>query len=210
MSDGHVRFSSGSWCSHIFRTFVFGLLAVVVVAGVDVLQGETGIARAETETRTQENLEVGYSLLESSLRDESQLKWLLLMRKLTLNKPPAEIASIMERISETSKRRAAEISKLRRLKPDVSREPDPSPVGDAIQASAKAVGMHEMVFPDGAFNIRFLFLQAQATRMIAVIAVETAGLDPNEERSKWLRKLAKEFEGLRDELVKSVENCSPR
>ncbi len=210
MSDGHVRFSSGSWSSHIFRTFVFGLLAVVVVAGVDVLQGETGIARAETETRTQENLEVGYSLLESSLRDESQLKWLLLMRKLTLNKPPAEIASIMERISETSKRRAAEISKLRRLKPDVSREPAPSPVGDAIQASAKAVGMHEMVFPDGAFNIRFLFLQAQATRMIAVIAVETAGLDPNEERSKWLRKLAKEFEGLRDELVKSVENCSPR
>ncbi|MED5261119.1 MAG: hypothetical protein VX574_01790 [Myxococcota bacterium] len=210
MSDSHVRFSSGSRCSRIFRTFFFGLLAVVVVAGVDVLQGETGIARAETETRTQENLEVGYSLLESSLRDESQLKWLLLMRKLTLNKPPAEIASIMERISETSKRRAAEISKLRRLKPDVSREPAPSPVGDAIQASAKAVGMHEMVFPDGAFNIRFLFLQAQATRMIAVIAVETADLDPNEERSKWLRKLAKEFEGLRDELVKSVENCSPR
>ena len=70
--------------------------------------------------------------------------------------------------------------------------------------------MHEMDFPDGAFNIRFLFLQAQATRMIAVIAVETADLDPNEKRSKWLRKLAKEFEGLRDDLVKSVENCSPR
>ena len=208
MSDSHERFSSARWRSRIFRPFVFGLLAVVFVAGVDVLRGETGVARAET--RTQENLEVGYSLLESSLRDESQLKWLLLMRKLTLNKPPAEIASIMERISETSKRRAAEISKLRRLKPDVSREPSPSPVGDAIQASAKALGMHEMVFPDGAFNIRFLFLQAQATRMIAVIAVETADLDPNEERSKWLRKLAKEFEGLRDELVKSVENCSPR
>ena len=170
--------------------------------------GSTGVARAES--RTQQDLEMGYSLLESSLGDETDLKWLLLMRKLTLNKPPAEIASIMERISETSKARAAEISRLRRLDPDVSENPPSSPVGNAIQASAKAMGMHEMVFPDGEFNIRFLFLQAQATRMIAVIAAETAELDPNEERSAWLRKVSKEFESLRDELVESVKNCSPR
>ena len=189
------------------RNSAMTVLALVAVGGVGDVLGEAGVARAET--RTQKNLEVGYSLLESSLGDESQLKWLLLMRKLTLHKPPAEIASIMERISQTSKSRAAEISKLRKLEPDVSAEPSSSPVGDAIQASAKAVGMHEMVFPDGAFNIRFLFLQAQATRMIAVIAAETAKLDPNEERSKWLRKLSKEYEGLRDELVGSVKNCSP-
>ena len=189
------------------RTSAMTVLALVAVGGVGDVLGEAGVARAET--RTQENLEVGYSLLESSLGDESQLKWLLLMRKLTLHKPPAEIASIMEKISQTSKSRAAEISKLRELEPDVTVEPSSSPVGDAIQASAKAVGMHEMVFPDGAFNIRFLFLQAQATRMIAVIAAETAKLDPNEERSKWLRKLSKEYEGLRDELVGSVKNCSP-
>ena len=189
------------------RTSAMTVLALVAVGGVGDVLGEAGVARAET--RTQENLEVGYSLLESSLGDESQLKWLLLMRKLTLHKPPAEIASIMEKISQTSKSRAAEISKLRELEPDVTVEPSSSPVGDAIQASAKAMGMHEMVFPDGAFNIRFLFLQAQATRMIAVIAAETAKLDPNEERSKWLRKLSKEYEGLRDELVGSVKNCSP-
>lgn len=207
MTNRNQAQPSEAWGLRALRSSIVAVLAVVIVAGVGDVLGETGVARAET--RTQENLEVGYSLLESSLGDESELKWLLLMRKLTLHKPPAEIASIMEKISQTSKTRAAEISKLRKLDPDVSAEPSSSPVGDAIQASAKAMGMHEMVFPDGAFNIRFLFLQAQATRMVAVIAAETAELDPNKERSKWLRKLAKEFEGLRDELVESVKNCSP-
>lgn len=183
---------------------------VLIIFGVESLGGGLGwIGSAKAANTTHEDLLIGYSLLEGSLSDETGLKWLLLVRKLTLNKPPPEIAKLMERISETSKKRAAEIRKLRKLKPEVTGKPPPSPVGDAIEASAKRMGTHEMVFPDGSFNMRFLFLQAQATRMIAVIATETAMFDENEERKKWLEALSIEYEGLRDELVASVKSCTP-
>jgi hypothetical protein len=65
-----------------------------------------------------------------------------------------------------------------------------------------------MLHPDGTFSVRFLFLQAQATRMISVIADKTAKLEPNAERRKWLKALAKEYEGCHDVVVTVVEKHS--
>ena len=169
---------------------------------------ESGIAHASKKSH--DDLLTTYTLLGAALSDESRLKWLLLVRKITLNKPPDEVVKLMEKLSTTSKKRAAELEELRKLKPSVEGTPDPSPIGDAIQASAKDMGIYEMIFPDGGFNIRFLFLQAQATRMIAVIADEAAKIDANPKRQKWLKNLAAEYEGLRNELVESVKNCTPR
>ena len=187
-------------------------LVALAVFGV-ATQGNQWVGPHEAQANTgkrHEDLLTVYTLLGASLSDESNLKWLLLMRKLTLNKTPTEVAKLMEEISATSKKRADELEKIRKLAPSVVGVPLPSPIGDAIQASAKDMGTHEMIFPDGNFNMRFLFLQAQATRMIAVIAKEGAKVETNATRKQWLDNLATEYEGLRNKLLASVKNCVPR
>lgn len=62
-----------------------------------------------------------------------------------------------------------------------------------------------MIEIGGSFGVRFVFLQAQATRMVYAIATAGAEIEPNERRAEWLRRLAAEYEGYRDELVGIVE-----
>lgn len=40
--------------------------------------------------------------------------------------------------------------------------------------------------------------------MVAALALSTAGKEPNKERQKWLRQLATEYEGLREQLVTAL------
>ena len=155
-------------------------------------------------------LEVGWDLLQTTLSGEAKLKWLLLLRQVTLKEPGKKIEKMLRQIQEASAKRVEELAELRRLSPDVSATPSPSAIGDAIQDSATDEGTKEMVFSDGSFNIRFVFLQAQATRMISVIAKQTALIDPNPRRKKWLGEVAKQYEGFRDEFVEAFESCQPR
>ena len=67
-----------------------------------------------------------------------------------------------------------------------------------------------MLFPDGQFGMRFMFLQAQATRMISVIAAQAAEIDPNAKRKKWAQAVSEEYARYREDLVKAVEKCVPR
>jgi hypothetical protein len=90
--------------------------------------------------------------------------------------------------------------------PDVSVEPyPPDAIGESISSNASKTGLGEMVGRNGSFGVRFIFLQAQATRMVYAIAAAAAEIDPNEERAKWLTALGAEYEGYRDELVVIVE-----
>ena len=155
-------------------------------------------------------LEVGYDLLQTTLSGEAKLKWLLLLRKVTLKEPGKKIQKMLQQIQQASAKRVEELAELRGLSPDASGTPPPSVIGDAIQDSATDEGTKEMVFSDGSFNIRFVFLQAQATRMISVIAKQTALLDSNPRRQKWLGEVAKQYEGYREGLVEAFESCRPR
>ncbi len=157
--------------------------------------------------KDQENRLVGYKLLAQSLSDEASLKWLRFARGITLKGPAKPVANLMERISKVSAKRAEELEKLRKLPPNVTGKPPPSPLGDAIQASAKGLGIYEMIFSNRTFNMRFILLQAQATRMIAVIADQTAKIEPNETRKRWLKQLSKEYESIREDIVSAVEGC---
>jgi len=67
-----------------------------------------------------------------------------------------------------------------------------------------------MLFPDGAFDIRFLFLQAQATRMASLIAAQTAKTDPDPARKTWLKEVSEQYEKFRGELVESLSACTPK
>ena len=83
-------------------------------------------------------------------------------------------------------------------------------IGNAIQAAAKWEGTKEMLFPEGQFDMRFILLQAQATRMISVIAEQAAKIDPNPEREKWLEAVSKEYADYRENLLQTVERCELR
>ena len=101
-------------------------------------------------------LEVGWDLLQTTLSGEAKLKWLLLLRQVTLKEPGKKIEKMLRQIQEASAKRVEELAELRRLSPDVSATPPPSAIGDAIQDSATDEGTKEMVFSDGSFNIRFV------------------------------------------------------
>lgn len=168
------------------------------------------VAYAESATQKRDDLLIGYDLLAQSLSDEAQLKYLLWLRELTLQGPAKEVERLMTTIYEASDKRSGELEKLRTLAPAATAKPPPSPIGDAIQSAAQWAGTKEMLFPDGEFGMRFVFLQAQATRMISVIAEQTAKIDPNAERQRWLEAVGKEYEDYREQLVKAVEKCAPR
>ena len=178
--------------------------AISAVVLVTVLAGGSPARAAQSQ---QDERLVGYNLLAESLSGEASLNWLYLMREVTLKGPQKEVGRLMKRISKISKQRAEELEGLRKLAPDVTASPPPSPLGDAIQNAAKGLGTKEMIFSDKSFDMRFLLLQAQATRMIAVIAEETAKIDPNERRKAWLDELSKEYEALREEIVVAVKAC---
>jgi hypothetical protein len=177
-----------------------------------LLSAETTIAqsKAEAPAETSNDLLVGYALLDTTLSGESMLKWLLLLRESTFQSPAKATQEILTRISKASAIRSKELQRLRKLTPRATRKPPPSPIGDAIQDAASDAGEHEMLFPDGAFDIRFLFLQAQATRMISVMAAQVAKVDPNPERQAWLKKVSSQYDNFRNELVSSLSGCIPK
>jgi hypothetical protein len=175
-----------------------------------LLSSAAPVAGDGTEEETYDDLRVAYALLQESLTAEADLKWLLWLRELTLQGTTEDVERLMTTIHEASGRRAGELASLRKLSPDVTGEGPASLIGDAIQAGAKREGTKEMIFPDGEFNIRFVFLQAQATRMISVIAEQAAKIDPNPERKKWLEVVGRQYADYRNDLVKAAEKCELR
>jgi hypothetical protein len=158
---------------------------------------------ADSTEHSRQDMLIGYDLLAYTLSEESRLSTLNLFKNLTFKSPNKAIENMMQTLSDASKRRASELTKLRRLAPDVTDKPtEESPIGDAITAVSKDIGKSEMMSRDGGFDIRFILLQAQATRMVTAIATATARFDPNRERKVWLKKVAAEYEGYRDEIVK--------
>jgi hypothetical protein len=181
--------------------------STVLVAACALLAG-AGCDRLQTSepkppgTSAHEDLLMGYGILADTLSDESHLRALKLLKKVTFRGPVEEVGKAMDVLAKASKQRKNELEDLRKLAPDVTGEPAThSPIGDAITAVAKDVGTHEMLDRDGAFNLRFMLLQAQATRMVSAIATAIAEHEPNAERKKWLGAVASEYEGYRNQIV---------
>ena len=171
-----------SWCSYPTPAFLYRIFWVTLMAVVMLGCANRPGSSADSTTlsaQDRQSLLLAVSLLEDTLGGEAELKWLLLVKKLTLQGPGKEVEQIMVRIQRASEKRKSELQSLRKLDPPIMGEPPPSPMGDAIQSAAEEAGTEEMIFSKGVFNIRFLFLQAQATRMISVVAAQAAWVDPN-------------------------------
>ncbi len=153
-----------------------------------------------------QGLLTAYAILEDTLSQEAKLGALGFLKKITFSRPVPEIDALMKRISKVSEKRIDELEDLRKLAPDASAAPDyMDPIGNAITSNATRSGMDEMLDRHGSFGIRFVFLQAQATRMVSAIALAAAEVEPNERRRKWLKDLSIEYESIRDALVVIVE-----
>jgi hypothetical protein len=203
------RRTGKTWSSTRTLGLRIGAMLLALV-GCDRRPAEDAIPKSTTPVR--EDLLIGYGLLADTLSDESHLRTLDLFKKLTLNASNDAIAKMMQTLSEASTLRADELSKLRHLAPDVSDNPtQPSPIGDAITDVAKEFGKSEMLSRSGGFDVRFVLLQAQATRMVAAMATAIARFEPNPQRKKWLKSIANEYEGYRGDLIKylSVGADSP-
>ena len=194
----------GTLASKVFFVVVASVW-VLFLLPVQVVRAEPSPTLAAEDRKS---LEIAFELLESSLSAEAELKWLVIFKKLTFEGPAKEVEGIMKKIQRASEIRAKEFQSLRKLVPPVTAEPPPSPMGDAIETAAEEAGTEELIFSSGVFNIRFLFLQAQATRMISVVAEQAAKVDPNDQRSEWLRNVSNEFEKYRDDLVDIAKLCS--
>lgn len=174
-------------------------LVALQLGGCDRLQGAEP---APPATSSHQDLLMGYELLADTLNDESHLRALKLLKKITFRGPVEEVGQAMDVLGKASKRRKEELKALRKLAPDVTAPPAArSPIGDAITAVAKEAGTEEMLDRDGAFNLRFMLLQAQATRMVAAMAEAIAAHEPNAERRRWLGEVATEYEGYRNQIV---------
>lgn len=150
----------------------------------------------------QQDLLIGYNLLANTLSDESRLHSLDVLKTLQIDGTNDAIGKMMTTISDASTRRASELTKLVQLAPNVSDKPSAvSLIGEAITAAAKEIGKSEMTSRDGGFDVRFVLLQAQATRMVAAIATAIERFEPNPERKEWLKSLAVEYEGYRSEMI---------
>ena len=156
----------------------------------------------EIDESTRQELLVGYELLARTLDDESKLGKLEIVKTLMLDAPNDAIAKQMKRLSDISEKRAGELEDLRRLAPRVSDKPArKSPMGDAINEIAKDFGKSDMLSRAGGFDVRFVLVQAQATRMMASMAIALARFDPQPKRQAWLKRLANDYERYRGDLV---------
>ena len=169
---------------------------------------------------------IGYKILHHTLEKESQLKYLHWLRYVTFRGPEDEVKEIMTTIYNTSKKRTTELERLWKIPYDPIIQIEKTPIsliGDSIQADVEYSSTIEMLSismlssssttsttksPWKTWDIRFFFLQAQATRMVSGVATSIRKFERNDERRKWLIELAEEYENIREDLVFLLSGAS--
>jgi hypothetical protein len=162
-----------------------------------LVSNEAGLSEAKRQ-----ELLSGYELLANTLADESKLGKLEIVKKLMLDAPNDRIGKLMDGLSHVSETRADELEELRKLEPQVSDKPArSSPIGEAINDIAKDFGKDDMLSRKGGFDVRFVLVQAQATRMVAAMSAALARFEPHPKRKQWLEKVSRDYEDYRGDLI---------
>lgn len=170
----------------------------------------------ETNSSEHNQLLIGYKLLHHTLKKESQLKYLHLLRDATFRGPKGSLKSILTTVHQTSKTRFHELEQLFvDESPKILLKDTPKSVmSNSIQEQVEKSSTKELVplpfssstspLPHAQWGLRFVFIQAQATRMVVALATSLSKFEANAERKQWLRKVANEFEDIRETLVEST------
>ena len=200
---------------------VFGV-TIPVVSTPALAPAEYPMAEAPSQSSNKvtstehDQLLVGYKILHHTLKKESQLKYLHWLRDATFRGPRGSLKTVMTTVYQTSQTRTRELEQLfvdqspRILLKDAPE----SAMGDSIQGDVEKTSTRELAplpfssslssWPHLEWNIRFLFIQAQATRMVVALSTSLLKFEANEERKLWLVQLADEFEEIRETLVESM------
>ena len=178
-----------------------------------------------------------YKILHHTLKKESQLKYLHLLRQVLIyrGRPLGAIDGIMAVIYDTSRVRAKELEILfdEPYVPRITlRDAPQSAIGDSIQNDVEKSSLHELVLSPFLFPfvskttssssssdlksenwiVRFIFIQAQATRMVVALSASLIKFETNQVRKNWLTKLSAEYETIRETLIEynsmQLSSCS--
>mmetsp|Transcript_16617 Transcript_16617/g.41636 ORF Transcript_16617/g.41636 Transcript_16617/m.41636 type:complete len:320 (+) Transcript_16617:204-1163(+) len=164
-----------------------------------------------------DELLIGYKILHHTLKKESQLKYLHWLRDATFRGPKGSLKSAVTTVYKTSKTRFHELEQLFVDESPTIRLKDApkSAMGDSIQDDVEQTSTGELVpLPFSSLSpsspkhlqwgVRFVLIQAQATRMVVALSTSLMKFETSPERKQWLSQLADEFEGIRETLVENI------
>lgn len=187
------------------RIVAVTLVSLVVGAGLGgvVTYSATPAPRSEP-ARQRNDLVAGYGLMWSTLEDESQVYKLGLLKRITLDAPPERILSIMGQVSEAANNTLEELGRYRELEPRIARLPETDSFGTVLQAAMKEDSTKILLEHSPKFSKRLIISQAQALRMVIVLAQEIAKGDPNPERQAWLQRVAGDYGKMYDSYLTNL------
>ena len=190
------------------RTLVLAVVASVaigVAAGwlTSRLAQRTPTAPVDA-SRAHQELLVAYSLLTTTLEDESQLDRLGFFKTITFDRPPETIRTIMGQVSDAAENTLKQLDGYRGLSPRIATLPQQHGFGDTLQEALKKDIKSSLMDRSPRFSRRLLLSQTQALGMLAVLTSEIEKIDPNHDRKVWLRRVSNDFGKMYDAYVQHL------
>lgn len=169
------------------------ILALALVACTD--HGEDPVPRSDA---TPQSLNVGYSILRATLRDEQHLKIIRFTKAIVTFKSISEpTRQVIDDIAQTSAVVLDELEKLSSLTPGIVF--DIEMVGQIDQMTRDALRIttaKEFIASKEDFEVRLLVSQTQALRFISHLAKELQVVETNSKRKEWLGTISDQYEKL--------------
>ena len=187
------------------RIVAVALVSLVVGAALGGVVAYSAKPTPRSDPARQRNdLVAGYGLMWSTLEDEAQIDKLGLLKRITLDAPPERILSIMAQVTKAANNTLEELGRYRELKPRIARLPVEDSFGTVLQAAMKEDSTKILLEHSPKFSKRLIISQAQALRMVIVLAQEIAKGDPNKERQAWLRRVASDYAKMYDSYLTNL------
>jgi len=171
----------------------FLILVLTLVACND--HGKNPVSCSDTTTQS---LNVGYSILRVTLRDEQHLKTIRFTKAIVTFKSISEPTKrVIDDIAQTSAVALEELEQLESLAPGIIF--DIERVGQIDQMTRDALRIttaKEFLTSNEDFEVRLLVSQTQALRFISHLTKELHVIETNTKRKEWLGAISEQYEML--------------
>jgi hypothetical protein len=181
---------------------IVALALVCLVAGAALGAVVAYAGRSKPSPRS--DLSTAYTLMWSTLEDESGIDKLGLFKKVTFDTPPEKVLGIMTQVSKAADNTLEELERYRKLEPSIKRLPEPDSFGTTLQRAMKDDSTKLLLEKSHKFPKRLIISQAQALRMMIVLSKEIAKIDPNKERQAWLQRVSSDFTKMYDAYLTNL------
>ena len=185
----------------IVAVALVSLVAGAALGAVVVYSGRSKPIPRSDPAHRQDDLLTAYTLMWSTLEDESQLDKLGLFKRATLDAPPENVLSIMAEVSKAAGNTLEELERYRKLEPPIKRLPETDSFGTHLRRAMNEDSTKLLLERSLKFPRRLIISQAQALRMMIVLSKEIAKIDPNKERQEWLQRVSSDFTKMYDDYL---------